>query len=322
MEFITTGQRLAVENFSYGTIYKVKFLDDTEAYMMCSGIGSNLIMLMSSEPRLFALTIDSASLIDTIDIHDPTPPQPPTPIENALQYQTGEPPFTFTTTGNKLFSWYIEGACGEKTANLLPPPTAAASGEISGVTYNITADGVCTFSGTATATVSITVELSSSFVIPISVSSGGNGTLALNNNKAVNAFVRLYNDNTLVDDWGLTVINRISTGYASMGGKTITKYVIQITNGVNTDDLSFAVAFSDNGVPVSPFEPYGYKIPIFCNTHNVTIYLDEPLAEGEKLYSVNTNTEIITDIGENTLTVDTTETPTMQIVYKIYAERG
>lgn len=171
----------------------------------------------------------------------------------------------------------IDGV-GNKTANILPPPTTVASGEIDGITYNIGADGVCTFSGISTSVVSITVDLSSSFVIPISVSSGGSGAVAFNNSKAVNALVRFFNDNTFVDEWGLGTINRTSTGYGSMGGKTITKYVFQFANGVNANNLSIAIAFSNNGIPVSPFEPYGYKISIVNDSSPLTpIYVSQPL---------------------------------------------
>ena len=144
--------------------------------------------------------------------------------------------------------------------NILPPPTAATSGEIDGITYNIGADGVCTFSGIASSDVSITVDLSSSFVIPIAVSAGGSGTIAFNNSKALNAYVRFYNGDTLVTEWGLSSINRTSTNYSTMGGKTVTKYIFRIVSGVNANGLSVAVAISNNGIPVSPFEPYTTEV--------------------------------------------------------------
>ena len=163
---------------------------------------------------------------------------------------------------------------GNKTANLLPPPTAAASVEINGITYNVSADGVCTFSGTASASVNITVDLSKQFVIPYSTPAGGQGTVAFNNTKALNAVVMFYNGNTQVDAWQLNVVNRTHTSYSSMAGKTIDRYIIQIPSGVNADGLTVAVAFSDNGVPVSPFEPYGqYKIPISSGGVTTNIYL-------------------------------------------------
>ena len=304
MEFITTGQRLAVENFSYGTIYKVKFLDDTEAYMMCSGIGSNLIMLMSSEPRLFALTIDSASLIDTIDIHDPTPPEPPTPIENALQYQTGEPPFTFTTTGNKLFSWYIEGACGDKTANLSPNNTFTNTATD---TRSYLSLAFQAYSDSGFLNQNLTnVQENKRAIVTLTASSGTTRLTVVHNGATQNIRIVPY----FSAEAGKYTLVADVTGYNPTVEGGIVLSNIMILSGEYTLET------------IPPYEPTGYKIPISCNSHTEMIYLDEPLAEGEKLYSVNTNTEIITDIGENTLTVDTTETPTMQIVYKIYAERG
>mgnify|MGYP003290178091 CR=1 FL=1 len=168
---------------------------------------------------------------------------------------------------------------GNKTANLLPPPTAAASGEINGITYNVSADGVCTFSGTASASVNLTVNLSKQFVIPYSAPAGGQGTVAFNNSKALNAVVMFYNGNTQVDAWQLNVVNRTHSSYSGMAGKTIDRYIIQIPSGVNADGLTVAVAFSDNGVPVSPFEPYGkYKVSITSNGTTLSpVYLTEQL---------------------------------------------
>ena len=186
------------------------------------------------------------------------------------------------TSGNPSLSNPVDvQGVGERTANLLPPPTAAASGEINGITYNVSADGVCTFSGTASASVNITVDLSEQFVIPYSTPAGGQGTVAFNNTKALNAVVMFYNGNTQVDAWQLNVVNRTHTSYSGMSGKTINKYIIQFASGVNADGLSVAVAFSDNGVPVSPFEPCGqYKISIVSNQTELTpVYLTEQLRE-------------------------------------------
>ena len=74
----------------------------------------------------------------------------------------------------------------------------------------------------------------------------------------------------------------------------------------------------NTGSTALPFEPWGYKIPILCNEHLTNIYLDAPLSEGEILYSTDIDTAIVTDIGDNELSVETTQQPTaMQIVYKI-----
>lgn len=289
MVFITTGQRIATENFADGVIYKVTFVDTTISYMMCVGIGQDFVMLQGPNPSLFCLTMSSASRVSTIDVHDPTPPEPPTPIENALQYQNGVPPFTFTTTTSKLFSWYIEGPCGEETANLLFKKIIDCginpSGKITEQTgvYNVY---VAKVAEGDIVTVSNFAEAYAFYGSEPSISS------------------------TSIDN----------TRYITYD----TPYTITIPNGAEYIAVR-AYAEQDNtmlntGSTPLPYEPYGYKIPISCNSNLTTIYLDAALGEGEKLYSVNIDTEITTDIGENTLTVDTTDTPTMQIVYDIYAE--
>lgn len=311
MVFITTGQRIATENFSDGVIYKVTFVDTTISYMMCVGIGQDFVMLQGPNPSLFCLTMSSASRVSTIDVHDPTPPEPPTPIENALQYQTGEPPFTFTTTESSLFSWYIEGPCGEETANLWSyNPSVTRNG------VTLSYDGTkINFSGLCNGSDNIETNISLS---------AGTYTIAANANRSP------VTDSTyciLIYKSGVVECG-ISNTRAAIGKNSFTlandesniKMRIRIQNGVDYDGF-YIQPMMNTGSDILPFEPYNkYKIPISCNSNLTTIYLDAPLGEGEKLYSVNIDTEITTDIGENTLTVDTTDTPTMQIVYDIYAE--
>lgn len=303
MVFITTGQRIATENFSDGVIYKITFVDTTISYMMCVGIGQDFVMLQGPNPSLFCLTMSSASRVSTIDVHDPTPPEPPTPIENALQYQTGEPPFTFTTTTSKLFSWYIEGPCGVETANLFDYETMASGGNgylksdgsvVSSTTWNYTDYIPC--NGT-------------NFVL--SKVGGGSAAICFYDNSKTYIYGQAYQTggaSTLAD-----IICTVPTT-----AKYIRFTYANSSQGSSAIDLS-TIMLSENTAAI-PFEPYGYKIPISCNSNLTTIYLDAALGEGEKLYSVNIDTEITTDIGENTLTVNTTDTPTMQIVYGIYAE--
>lgn len=302
MVFITTGQRIATENFADGVIYKVTFVDTTISYMMCVGIGQDFVMLQGPNPSLFCLTMSSASRVSTIDIHDPTPPEPPTPIENALQYQTGEPPFTFTTTESSLFSWYIEGPCGVKTANL----------------FNI-----------ATATIGYFVRAgNSSESKPI-------GNIERNQDYNVSDYIEVEPDTTYSIKY--TAYNNVTGAglvfYSDNSGSTISgiplinqSLTFTFTTPINCNYVRFSYLNTrgDNemfnlGQP-KDYEPYGlYKISILSNDNAETIYLDEALAEGERLYSVNTDTVIATDIGENTLSVTPTP-PEMQIVYGIYAE--
>ena len=111
MVFIVSDQRIATENFEKGKIYKVVFLDESIFYGVCIGIGSNFVMLSGNiSGYLFPLTMETASQVESIDLYTPVEPEPPVPpLTNLLQYQTGLPPFTFNTIAADLFSWYIKG---------------------------------------------------------------------------------------------------------------------------------------------------------------------------------------------------------------------
>ena len=305
MVFITTGQRIATENFADGVIYKVVFSDSSIAYMMCVGIGQDFVMLQGPNPSLFCLTMSSASRVSTIDIHDPTPPEPPTPLKNVLQYQNGEPPFTFTTTTSKLFSWDIEGPCGDETANLYNYQTVVVGKYIdaNGVEQTSSSTGHQTLNHTDY--VEVTAGENYYFKIQKQV-----GQQAYSN-----AFCWFTAEKQLISRDSFEISSSDEYIIATYTAPTNAAYLI-----INFRDNYYNTGMLNVGSTALPFEPYGYKIPISCNSNKTTIYLDAPLGEGEKLYSVNIDTEITTDIGENTLTVDTTDTPTMQIVYDIYAE--
>lgn len=319
MVFITTGQRIATENFADGVIYKVVFNDNSTAYMMCVGIGQDFVMLQGPNPSLFCLTMSSASRVSTIDIHDPTPPEPPTPIENALQYQTGEPPFTFTTTESSLFSWYIEGPCGVKTANLINIDNSNAVQYSSGYD-NYTIDSNKNINGTGRVLVGFKVKVEPSTTYTFCTT--------CNVHKNIKLRFREYSQEPI--DY--------STGYIQMPyeGDFRSEYTLinHVTVSAETtwillvfyaqaDYAPFVLSdimVAEGQYSTLDFEPYGkYKISILSNDNAETIYLDEALAEGERLYSVNIDTVVVTDIGENTISVTPTP-PEMQIVYSIYAE--
>lgn len=295
MVFIVSDQRIATENFEKGKIYKVVFLDESIFYGVCLGIGSNFVMLSGNiSGYLFPLTMETASQVESIDLFDPTPPEPPVPWTNLLQYQTGEPPFTFNTIDDQLFSWYITGAgVGDKTANLfntfdiIGQVPSIANGElvnsVSGATTNL-------------------ITLSDSLV-------------SLTSFSTMNIYLFLYDENETF----IGYISRASTGTvrsSSITGYTNAKYARIRIDNVSLYDNNITLVYGSDAP--SSYIPFGYKIPILCNEHLTNIYLDAPLEEDEILYSTDIDTNIITDIGNNILSVETTLQPSeMQIVYKI-----
>lgn len=299
MEYITSGDRIAVENFEIGSLYKVTFLNEIEVYFMCCGIGKDFVMLMSNEPRLFSLTMLSAAEVDAIDEYTPLPP-PPT---NLLQYQTGEPPFTFTTTDTELFSWYIKGPAGVKTANLLNMPDSTFSISSLNCTYS---KGVLSLTGTNTEAISSANQSwkdNLSFYLDA-------GTYSLNIPEQLGTgygrYLRKYDDDAIL----------LSTGQAgiTLNERTQVYIGLYITSRTLNDDLKFML--SKTQTPIA-FEPFGYKIPISCNTTISNIYIEEALGENDILYSTDTTYTIATELGDNLLQVQGETQPSlMQIVYK------
>ena len=68
MEFITTGNRIAVENFDIGKIYTITWETGNYKSLACTGKGTDFVMFQDQEPDLlFCLTMDSAISVSSID---------------------------------------------------------------------------------------------------------------------------------------------------------------------------------------------------------------------------------------------------------------
>ena len=314
MVFIVSDQRIATENFEKGKIYKVVFLDESIFYGVCLGIGSNFVMLSGNiSGYLFPLTMETASQVESIDLFDPTPPEPPVPWTNLLQYQTGSPPFTFNTTDDQLFSWYITGAgVGDKTANLFS--SVWEQGSINGTTgINQNNDNIVRTADY------IPVEYNALYSMSRDKSSGYMNLRLYDANKN---YLGVGTNEYISVIVGTSATNPMGTGISFCVFKSISENVAYIRINDATNDLStrYMMIEGEYTAQTMPsYEPYGqYKIPILCNEHLTNIYLDTPLEDGEILYSTDIDTNIITDIGNNILSVETTQQPSeMQIVYKI-----
>lgn len=68
MEFITTGNRIAVENFSIGKVYTIVWATGNYKSLACVGKGSDFVMFQDQAPDLlFCLTMDTAITVESID---------------------------------------------------------------------------------------------------------------------------------------------------------------------------------------------------------------------------------------------------------------
>lgn len=68
MQFVISGQRIAVENFVTGKLYTILWRNDTEVNLMCTSIGADCVVFQGEAPlNLFTLTMKNADTIDTIE---------------------------------------------------------------------------------------------------------------------------------------------------------------------------------------------------------------------------------------------------------------
>lgn len=70
MQFITTGNRIAVENFVLGDLYTITFTSGRYINSACIGIGENFVSFQRNEPELlFTLNMETAELVISIDLY-------------------------------------------------------------------------------------------------------------------------------------------------------------------------------------------------------------------------------------------------------------
>lgn len=70
MQFITSGNRIAVENFTVGYLYTITFTNGNYIYCACTGIGIDFVMFSRTAPEYtFALTMETAADVSAIEIY-------------------------------------------------------------------------------------------------------------------------------------------------------------------------------------------------------------------------------------------------------------
>ena len=150
-----------------------------------------------------------------------------------------------------------------KSENIMPYASEAVLSD-NGITVTSDGKGSYHVNGLATADANISL-LIPEFTIPVSVSSGGQGTMSLFNGKIGSSQgdsrLEFYNGSTKVDSWQLIQANRTSSTYgAIMDGKTVNKINIFIKSGISAD-ADISPMFTNNGELPTSYEPYfdGYK---------------------------------------------------------------
>ena len=70
MQFITSGNRIAVENFTVGYLYTITFTGGDYIHCACTGIGMDFVMFSRTAPEYtFALTMETAEGVSSIDLY-------------------------------------------------------------------------------------------------------------------------------------------------------------------------------------------------------------------------------------------------------------
>ena len=135
----------------------------------------------------------------------------------------------------------ISGWNGVKVArsgeSALKPSTAFAETK-NGLTFTSDGNGVYHIKGksTSSSAVQSTIFQVPEFVIPLSQTH----SLYLNNNQADSGIaMRFMNGSTVIDSWTFGTVNRISTQYAAMGGKTCNGIQINVTTSAQPVDMTF-----------------------------------------------------------------------------------
>ena len=206
----------------------------------------------------------------------------------------GTLPLSFEANGNNLLNYRIDGASGgvgERTSNLLQ--NTATSQTKNGVTFTVNEDKSITCNGTA---------------------------------EQITQYV--FSDNTIYENCVLSGCpsgggyNNYLLRFRGTGGEQIAEtgsgkpisnvegYVeIRLNTGYTCDNLTFYPMIRLASIQDDTYEPYGYKVPVVCGGTTTNIYLDEPIEENESISLSDTEVDIPTIEGTNTLTIDTTVQP-------------
>ena len=131
MQFITTDQRIAVENFEIGLIYTVTFTNGSYFLGACIGIGKDYVMFQRTEPELiFSLTMATAADVASIEpLSDD--------IGKIIEY-TGSVPVSIKTDGSPLLDYLITGNTVQNGTPTPSSPVAVVGvGELDSGQYKI-----------------------------------------------------------------------------------------------------------------------------------------------------------------------------------------
>lgn len=198
-----------------------------------------------------------------------------------LPEASGAPAEEYTVYGNTADG----AAVGEKTKNVISYPFSQLknTATLNGITFTDNGDGTITANGTATGEVwykyTDNVKLSTgSYVLSGSPSGGGVATYLVQ--------VGVYNTKTneITQAFRNPPVGKPGSGTLTFDHDSALLGYIYIKTGVTVDHLVFKPQLEE-GTAATPFEPYGYKIPLVNGEEETVLYLPAPLGEGESVNS-------------------------------------
>lgn len=142
-----------------------------------------------------------------------------------------------------------------------------------------------------------------SFIIPASINNGGNGVLYLFNNFVNNNIsFNFFNNQTRVEQWNASTINRISSSYTAMQNKITNSVVIQINASVPPLHVIMKPMMTDDGVIYDDFiTPFNFDFP---NRLKLPLphYFPHPVIDSLQRAAAGTQTADDTEILRHYLT--------------------
>ena len=196
-------------------------------------------------------------------------------------------PLSFEANGNNLLDYRIDGASGgvgDRTDNLFD---------------GILLDGYYTDNTLTTLTSSTGIYKSLKVNLP-----AGTYTVVYSEAVLIIRYIELNGD-YMTNPAGKSTVE--SYTFTLNSNSTIS---LGFRNSTNTQwDDSIKIQVVTGSIVPSKYEPYGYKVPVLCGGTTTNIYLDEPIEENESISLSDTEVDIPTIEGTNTLTIDTTVQP-------------
>lgn len=142
-------------------------------------------------------------------------------------------------------------------------------------------------------------------VIPVSIQQGRNGCMYLFNNFSTsNVSLDLYNNDTRIELWTCTPVNRFTDSYISQGGKLINKVAIRVGTFTQGYTGRLSPMFTNDGIIYDEFVPYNFpktdidkrlKLPMIH-------YFQHPVIDALQRAAAGTQTADDTEILRHYLT--------------------